>query len=261
MSNENENPTLVRYAETTPLYTFEDVADRFGANASLQSLSNVLYRLRRQKRVRSLAQGLYAGVLAAAVPDRFSVPRKLRNDAVISFHSGLEFHGVANQQFQTVYYLSGSPRKQVAIMGTTYRRVAPPRGVSRQTGLSFLVSEVGSARVATRERAFVDCLLALDYSGGLNELDQSLRMFPSFDYDAATKYLKLLRRPWLYARLGFLLDRHRDRLHFGPDWRDVFATRKPKGVAYLGKKQPGLKYVPAWNLMVPASFMEAKETA
>lgn len=260
MSNENATQTLVRYAETTPLFTFEDVTARFGSKTRRQTLSNVLYRLRRQERIKSLAPGLYAGVLAASVPDRFSVPGKLRKDAVISFHSALEFHGFANQQFQTVYYFSGSPRKQVSLLGATYKQVAPPRALSRQVGLSFLVVEVGGVRATTRERALVDCLLSLDYSGGLSELDESLRMFPSFDYEPTAQYLKLLRRPWLYARLGFLLDRHRDRLYFTPEWRDKFMARKPKGVAYLGKKQPGLKYVSAWNLMVPGSILEPRDT-
>lgn len=259
MSSENETLPLVKYAETTPLFSFEDVTARFGGKTSRQTLSNVLYRLRRQKRVKNLAPALYAGALAASVPDRFSVPRKLRKDAVISFHSALEFHGLANQQFQTVYYFSASPRNQVALLGTTYRRVAPPKGLSRQMGLSFLVVGAGSVRATTRERALVDCLLSLDYSGGLEELDESLRMFPSLDYAATAQYLKLLRRPWLYARLGFLLDRHRERLYFTPEWRDKFMARKPKGVAYLGKKQPGLKYVSAWNLMVPGSFLESTD--
>jgi len=48
-------------------------------------------------------------------------------------------------------------------------------------------------------------LLFLEYSGGLKELDKSLAMFPSFDFDAVLKYLKIVRKPWLYSRLGFLL--------------------------------------------------------
>jgi hypothetical protein len=68
--------------------------------------------------------------------------------------------------------------------------------------------------VTDRERSFVDCLLFLDYSGGAEELDKSLAMFPSFNFDAALGYLKLLGKPWLYSRLGFLLDRHSDKMFF-----------------------------------------------
>jgi len=44
--------------------------------------------------------------------------------------------------------------------------------------------------VTERERSFVDCLLFPDYSGGAEELDKSLAMFPSFAFDAALEYLK-----------------------------------------------------------------------
>jgi hypothetical protein len=43
----------------------------------------------------------------------------------------------------------------------------------------------------------VDCLLLLNYSRGVEELDKPLAMFPSFNFEAAVAYLKLLRRPWL----------------------------------------------------------------
>ncbi|HMD06445.1 MAG TPA: hypothetical protein VKH63_02860 [Candidatus Acidoferrum sp.] len=102
-----------------------------------------------------------------------------------------------------------------------------------------------------RERSFVDCLMFLDYSGGVEELDKSLVMFPSFDFDAVLKYLKLLRKPWLYSRLGFLLDRHADKLFFRGEARDRFLRNLPPGVAYLGSKRPGNRWVPTWRLMVP----------
>lgn len=66
-----------------------------------------------------------------------------------------------------------------------------------------------------RERSFVDCLLFLEYGGGVEELDRCLAMFPSFDFDAALEYLKLLRRPWLYARLAnFAVLVHRRAQHY-----------------------------------------------
>jgi predicted transcriptional regulator of viral defense system len=97
-------------------------------------------------------------------------------------------------------------------------------------------------------------LLFLDYSGGVEELDKSLAMFPSFDFDAALEYLKLLRQPWLYSRLGFLLDRHADKMFFRDAARDQFLHHLPSGVAYLGNKRPGNRWVPTWKVMVPETL-------
>lgn len=118
--------SLTRHAETTPLFTLDELRELYGHRSSDRSIRNVLYRLRRQGRVRMLASGVYSGTLSNLPLDRYSVPEKLRPDAVVAFHSALEFHGVANQVFQTVYYLSIRPRRNVTYQGVTYRRVAPP---------------------------------------------------------------------------------------------------------------------------------------
>jgi hypothetical protein len=75
-------------------------------------------------------------------------------------------------------------------------------------------------------------------------------MFPSFDFDAALEYLKILRKTWLYSRWGFLLDRHADKLFFRGPVRDQFLRHLPPGVAYLGGKSPGNRWVPTWRVMM-----------
>ena len=105
----------------------------------------------------------------------------------------------------------------------------------------------------------MDCLLFLDHSGGVEELDKSLGMFPSFNFDVALEYLKFLRKPWLYSRLGFLLDRHADKLFFRGAAREQFLRKLPRGIAYLSSKRPGNRWVPTWRLMVPETLAPSAE--
>jgi len=44
--------------------------------------------------------------------------------------------------------------------------------------------------------------------------------------------MKLLRQPWLYSRLGFLLDRHANKLFLRDTVRDQFLRHLPTGVTY-----------------------------
>jgi hypothetical protein len=88
-------------------------------------------------------------------------------------------------------------------------------------------------------------------------LDKSLATFPSFDFEAALAYLRLLRRPWLYARLGFLLDRHAEKLFFRDKIRDRFLRKLARGVVYLADKRPGNRWVPTWKLMVPETLLSS----
>src|SRR5260370_9444783 len=102
--------SLTQFAQSSPLFTLEELGDRYGKKGPNRSVRNMLYRLKRQGRVRQLTKGIYAGALATASVNRYSVPGKLRKDAVVAFHSPLEFHVLPNQVFQTVYSLSVRPR-------------------------------------------------------------------------------------------------------------------------------------------------------
>jgi predicted transcriptional regulator of viral defense system len=251
---------FTQYAQSTSLFTVREARDRYGKDMHSRSLLNQLHRLKTQGRVRFIANGVYAGALAAAPPNPYRVPRALRDDAVVALHSALELHGVANQVFQTIYYFSAGARKDIVFNHVTYHRVAPPRALATASHRLFQ-TELGADNILAtgRARSFIDCLLFLDYSGGVEELDRSLAMFPSFDFEAALAYLKLLCRPWLYARLGFLLDRHGDKLFFRGKIRDRFLRKLPRGVVYLADKRPGNHWVPTWKLMVPEVFLASNE--
>jgi predicted transcriptional regulator of viral defense system len=127
---------LTHYAQSSPLFTVEELGQRYGKKGQDRSVRNMLYRLKRQGRVRQLAKGVYVGALAAASVNRYSVPSRLRMDAMIAFHSALELHGVANQVFQTVYYLSTRPRRDVVFDGLTYHCAIPPRRLATARALS-----------------------------------------------------------------------------------------------------------------------------
>lgn len=259
--NTNENnrspDSLVRYAETASLFTLDDLRQRYGHRTNDRLVSDMLYRLKRQGRIRAVSGGVYAGGLSSAPFNRFALPAKLRADAAIAFHSALELAGVANQVFQVTYYQSRRPGRDVVYAGVTFHRVAPFTRLLEKKRADFLVETQGGIRSTTRERSLVDCLACVEYSGGIEEVDQCLAAFPSFDFGAALEYLRLLNRPWLYSRLGYMLDRHTEKLYFLPKYRDKFLRRAPSGVVYLGKKEAGLRWVPSWNLMAPPALAEA----
>ena len=251
-----------QFAQSTPLFTLGEVRKLYKKDERNRSLLTLLQRLKKQRRVRQIANGVYTGTLAATPLNRYRVPSAVRKDALVALHSALEFHGVANQTFQTVYYFSARLRKDVIFDGVTYHGVVPPRPMLLPSHYLFQ-TERGAEHVLVtgRERSFVDCLLFLDYSGGLEELDKSLAMFPSFDFEAALAYLKLLRSPWLYSRLGFFLDRHADKLFFQGKARDRFLRKLPRGVAYLADKRPGQRWVPTWKLIVPEALSSSRTSS
>ena len=120
------NISFTRFAQSTPLFTLREVRQRYGKGTHSRSVANMLYRLKHQSRVRQLIKGVYAGALAAVPLSRYHVPTALRDDAILALHSALEWYGVANQTFQTVYYFSARARNDVVFENVTYHRVARP---------------------------------------------------------------------------------------------------------------------------------------
>src|SRR5215469_3829027 len=110
---------FTQYAQSTALFTVREARDLYGKDMHSRSILNLLHRLKTQGRVRFVANGVYAGALAAAPPNHYRVPHALRDDAVVALHSALELHGVANQVFQTVYYFSAGARKDVVFDNVT----------------------------------------------------------------------------------------------------------------------------------------------
>src|ERR1700691_4982638 len=103
---------FTQFVQSTPLFTLCELRQRYRKKPHSRSILNMLHRLRQQGRVRQLTKGVYRGALAAVSLNRFRVPAALRNDAAVALHSALEWHGVANQVFQTVYYFSARARAQ-----------------------------------------------------------------------------------------------------------------------------------------------------
>src|SRR5215467_9052778 len=147
---------FTQFAQSTPLFTLNEARKLYKKDERNRSLLNLLQRLKKQRRVRQIANRVYAGTFAATPLNRYRVPSALRNDAVVALHSALEFHGLANQTFQTVYYFSARLRKDVVFDGVTYHCVVPPRPMLLPSHRLFQ-TEQGAEHVPVtgRERSFV----------------------------------------------------------------------------------------------------------
>jgi hypothetical protein len=76
MGRDTETP-LVRFAETTPLYTIGELEDRHKSRSTPRSVRNVIYGLAAQGRIRAVARGVYAGRLVPSPFNRYALAPKL----------------------------------------------------------------------------------------------------------------------------------------------------------------------------------------
>jgi len=77
--------SLTQFAQSSPLFTLEELGHRYGKKKPTRSVRNMLYRLKRQSRVRQLTKGVYAGALATAPVNRYSVPANCARTRLLHF--------------------------------------------------------------------------------------------------------------------------------------------------------------------------------
>lgn len=198
---------------------------------------------------------------AAANPDAFQLSMKLADDAVIAFHSALEFQGRAYSLFSRHYFVTRHRLRPFVFAGTTYVPVELPTvlGLSSgpQSGIKSVPYKGGTVKVTTFERTLVDVLDSPQYCGGWEEAWRSLEMVEFFDLDAVIEHALLRRNATLAAKVGFYLSQHREELMVEDVHLNALLPHVPKQARYMDRDYPGkASLVRPWNLIVPDAIQQ-----
>jgi len=100
----NVHVSFTQFAQSTPLFTLKEARDRYGRDAHSRSILNMLHRLKRQGRVRQLANGVFAGALAGAPLNRYLVPAV---DVGVVFES--KSGSITGEIGRVTFYSPGGP--------------------------------------------------------------------------------------------------------------------------------------------------------
>ncbi len=211
-------------------------------------------------------RGLYAvtprGSNAATYPiDPFLIASKLTEDAVLAYHTALEFRGSAYSMQNYFTYAAARPLNPVTFRSYLFRGVRFPQAL-RQAGREdsgvMIADRAGMAvRVTSPERTLVDVLDRPDLSGSWEEVWRSLESIEFFDLDKVVDYARLLGKATLAAKVGFFLEQHRESLMVGESHLKALHALQPRHPLYLerGKRESG-RLAPGWNLIVPHEVFE-----
>lgn len=212
-----------------------------------------------------LRRGLYAVVaagadLGASPIDPYLLASRLADDAVLGYHTALEFHGKAHSVFQEFYFLTGTAPRPFPFRGQRFRAVAFPRKLARADKERFGVEKRDRAgldvAVTGLERTLVDLFDRTDLGGGAEEVWRSLGAVEFFDLEAVTEYVVLLGNATTAAKVGFFLESHRERLMVSDAHLARLRRRRPRQPHYFEKRDAGKgRLVAGWNLVVPESVM------
>jgi predicted transcriptional regulator of viral defense system len=207
-----------------------------------------------------IRRGLYSVVPRGVEPrklpvDPYLVASKLADDAVVSYHAALQFHGKAYSVWHRFHYLTRGRFRSFSFQGQEFIPVRFP--VTLRTlrdlggGIQKKLHAGGEVRVTTLERTLVDVLDAPLRCGGWEEVWRSLEMVEFFDLDAVNEYVTRLRSAITAARVGFFLDQHREQLMVEDRHLRVLRSLSPPRPRYLDSRRESGKVVAGWNLVVP----------
>ncbi len=258
----------VEFFSTHPVFTHaEFVAAHTAGGRSVHTSNSLLAKHLASGRLARVRRGLYATVhmgLAAGdvAPDPYLVATKLRDDAVVAYHAALAFHGRAYSDWRRYQYLTAARVRPLTFRGQEFVGVQAPLAVRflADFGGGVLVRPHagGEVRVTTLERCLVDLLHAPEQGGGWEEVWRSLGMVEFLDLHAVVEYTLLLRSALTAARVGFVLEQHREQWMVEEKHLEPLLRNTPAQPRYLNPRRESGKLVARWNLVVPEYVLQRR---
>lgn len=250
------------------VFTVEEL-DRFltaRGSGNPNTRRSLLTYYRKQGRIKSIRRGLYATVPIGGDPvlspvDPYLVAAKMTPDAVLSYHTALEFHGKAYSVYSRLHYVSSYKSLPLKFQSHEFIRAPVPEPLRTKGKTMFgVVGRVQSGveiRVTNHERTLVDVLARPELTGSSEEIWRSLEAVEFFDLDQVIDYVHVLENATTAARVGFFLEQHKDELMVEEVHLEPLRRMRPRQPHYFVRsKREGCRWVKDWNLMVPVDIVK-----
>ncbi|MDF1797380.1 MAG: hypothetical protein P1U63_12670 [Coxiellaceae bacterium] len=178
-------------------------------------------------------------------------------DAVISYHTAMEYHALAYSVHPTVYFNSS---ERIGVYKSVYgdfQQIAHPKALMPNDIFSEtkIHDRLGmDMRVTSIERTLVDALHRPELCGGWEEIWRSFESIRYLDVERLIQYALRLGNGTTIAKLGFFLEQHKEQFLVKESQLDVLMTYRPKSRHYMQKNaSEEVKNLKRWNLIVPLS--------
>jgi len=255
----NFNDFLLKSSVFTLKELDEYLASKGSTNKNTRK--NLLAYHQKNNRIVKVRRGLYLAVPSGSSSekspyDAYLIAAKMTKDAILGYHTALEFYGKAYSAFFRYYCLSASRSVSLQFQSNTFQAVAVPQALRDKKEEMFgVVTRNRSGvdvRVTNFERTFVDVLDRPELSGGWEEIWRSLEAIEFFDLDVVVEYVKLLGKAITAAKVGFFLDQHKEALMVDDKYLSALKKLSPKQPHYMEERSKKTNFlVKDWNLIVP----------
>jgi predicted transcriptional regulator of viral defense system len=221
--------------------------------------------LHAQGYLESVRRGLYALDPRKSLghePDPFVIAGKITDPYLLSHHSALELHGVAESAFFRQVYVAAAKRfKPFTWRDHEFRPVSTRPDILAE-GRSTVKRSGDTLTVANRELTLIQCADRLDLAGGFAEVLASVRGFAYLNWGPLLRLLELHGKTVLYRKVGYLVAVHSDRWRPPETVLRTLRERLGTSVTYFGvEPKRGGRHEPAWHVIVPPDAPEVSDRA
>ena len=258
---------LIEFLAQHAVFTVDELC-RFLSNRGSNNVNtrkSLLAHHRKQGRIVRVRRGLYAtvplGLDSVSSPvDPYFVAAKMTEDAVLAYHTAMEFHGRAYSVHWRLVYVSASKSVPLTFRSHTFRGApVPPPLLAKGEAMFGVTCHNRSGveiRVTNHERTLVDVLDRPDLTGSWEEIWRSLESVEFFDLEQVIEYTRLLENATTAAKVGFFLEQHREALMVEEAHLDSLRELSPQQPHYMTRdNRRDCKWVKGWNLMIPGEIL------
>lgn len=192
---------------------------------------------------------LSTGLIQAS---KYQVACALRDDAYLSHHSALEYHGLSNQVFNEVYVSSKSRFNHFEFQGVLYKYVAP-----KITAGVVKANNTANIRLTDIERTIIDSIYQLNKITGYEALHNAIEATSYLNEEKLLIYLKHYNIQSLYQKSGYILEKYQDQFNFSKKFFETCKSKINQGVVYLVPDTSDAKFNKTWQVMEPISIYDS----
>lgn len=252
----------------TPVLSYEEITAYLDRETSgnRRTRDALLWHYVSHGNLLRVRKGLFVAVPVGFKPetvpvDPLLIAAKATQDAVLAYHTALEFHGTAYSVFHEFRFLNPRPLRPFRFRSYAFKCTLHPKALrdkgKTDSGVKTVDREGVACRVTTPERTLVDVLDRPEHAGGWEEIWRSLGSVRFFDLDKVVEYALLLANATTIAKVGYFLDQHRERLMVEDSHLKPLREHRPKEPHYIerrSRREPRL--IRDWNIVVPADLAD-----
>lgn len=255
---------LMDFFDKHPAFTREELKQYVEKHQSenpntLKQLIN--YHLN-QENIGQVKRGLFyivkRGYSADDTPvDEMIIAGKMRDDAVLAYHTALDLFGRAHSVFNVFYFLTQKAKntRTVEFRGSTYKPVQVPKALlvkeKEHIGIKPYDRKGLTISVTSLERTLVDILDRPKLGGGWEEIWRSTTGFGFLKMEELLEYSLALGKKKTVAKVGFFLEQHREEYRVKEKYLEELEKHRPKQPQYMDRNYEEGTLVSRWSLIVP----------